>query len=285
MRRERSGYPGPWQAQFEDLVTTVAWRGTAGIRARSGRSGGDAASQSPATDYRRPPTCSTSARSTTSPPSGSTGSRSASTRADTCRSSSMSPTALLRRPQRAGRPGGRSRQRRRLPARVHLRRNPARQAELVRPDRRNLAERVSRSAGPHAPHPAPGHARCAGRAGAGGRQRSTARPTVRWALAQRHRSARAGAARTACVARDRQGRRAADTMPVPEPMLWDTTVRRTCTSFRPSLLDGTDDRAEPLDSVDRFGMRTIATSPTGQLLLNGGCSTCAARSTRTTTPI
>jgi hypothetical protein len=59
------------------------------------------------------------------------------------------------------------------------------------------------------------------------------------------------------------------TIPVPEPMLWDTTVPNLY-ELQAVLLDSTDDRAEPLDQLGtRFGMRTIATSPTGHLLLNG----------------
>jgi glycosyl hydrolase family 2 len=58
-------------------------------------------------------------------------------------------------------------------------------------------------------------------------------------------------------------------IPVPEPMLWDTTVPNLY-ELQAVLLDGTDDRAEVLDQVGtRFGMRTIATSSTGHLLLNG----------------
>jgi len=58
-------------------------------------------------------------------------------------------------------------------------------------------------------------------------------------------------------------------VPVPQPMLWDTTVPNLY-ELQAVLLDSTDDRAEPLDQVGtRFGMRTIATSPTGHLLLNG----------------
>ncbi|HZI75869.1 MAG TPA: hypothetical protein VFD73_17955, partial [Gemmatimonadales bacterium] len=58
-------------------------------------------------------------------------------------------------------------------------------------------------------------------------------------------------------------------IPVPEPMLWDTTVPNLY-ELQAVLLDGTDDRAEVLDQLGtRFGMRTIATSSTGHLLLNG----------------
>jgi hypothetical protein len=59
------------------------------------------------------------------------------------------------------------------------------------------------------------------------------------------------------------------TIPVPEPMLWDTTAPNLY-DLQASLLDGSDDRAEPLDVLSsRFGMRTIGTSPSGHLLLNG----------------
>ena len=59
------------------------------------------------------------------------------------------------------------------------------------------------------------------------------------------------------------------TIPVSEPMLWDTTTPNLY-ELQALLLDGSDDRAEPLDQLGtRFGMRTIATSSTGHLLLNG----------------
>jgi hypothetical protein len=59
------------------------------------------------------------------------------------------------------------------------------------------------------------------------------------------------------------------TIPVPDPMLWDTTVPNLY-DLQGLLLDSTDDRAEPVDQLaTRFGMRTIATSSTGHLLLNG----------------
>ena len=59
------------------------------------------------------------------------------------------------------------------------------------------------------------------------------------------------------------------TIPIPEPMLWDTTVPNLY-DLQAVLLDSSDDRAEPLDQLTtRFGMRTIATSSTGHLLLNG----------------
>jgi beta-galactosidase/beta-glucuronidase len=59
------------------------------------------------------------------------------------------------------------------------------------------------------------------------------------------------------------------TVPVPEPMLWDTTTPNLY-ELQAVLLDGNDDRAEPLDTLSsKFGMRTIATSPSGHLLLNG----------------
>jgi beta-galactosidase/beta-glucuronidase len=57
-------------------------------------------------------------------------------------------------------------------------------------------------------------------------------------------------------------------IPVPDPMLWDTTVPNLY-ELQAVLLDSSDDRAEPLDELGtRFGMRTIATSSTGHLLLN-----------------
>ena len=59
------------------------------------------------------------------------------------------------------------------------------------------------------------------------------------------------------------------TIPVPEPVLWNT-VTPNLYQLQAALLDGNDDRAEPLDTLStHFGMRTIATSPTGHLLLNG----------------
>jgi hypothetical protein len=59
------------------------------------------------------------------------------------------------------------------------------------------------------------------------------------------------------------------TIPVPEPMLWNT-VTPNLYQLQAALLDGNDDRAELLDTLStHFGMRTIATSPTGHLLLNG----------------
>ena len=59
------------------------------------------------------------------------------------------------------------------------------------------------------------------------------------------------------------------TVPVPDPMLWDTTVPNLY-ELQAVLLDSNDDRAEPVDQLGtRFGMRTIATSSTGHLLLNG----------------
>jgi len=59
------------------------------------------------------------------------------------------------------------------------------------------------------------------------------------------------------------------TIPIPDPMLWDTTVPNLY-DLQAVLLDGSDDRAGPLDQLStRFGMRTIATSSTGHLLLNG----------------
>ena len=59
------------------------------------------------------------------------------------------------------------------------------------------------------------------------------------------------------------------TIPVPEPMLWDTT-HPNLYGLQAVLLDGSDDRAQPGDTLaTNFGMRTIATSHTGHLLLNG----------------
>jgi hypothetical protein len=59
------------------------------------------------------------------------------------------------------------------------------------------------------------------------------------------------------------------TVPIADPMLWDTTTPNLY-ELQATLLDGSDDRAEPLDQLGtRFGMRTIATSSTGHLLLNG----------------
>ena len=40
------------------------------------------------------------------------------------------------------------------------------------------------------------------------------------------------------------------TIPIPEPMLWDTTTPHLY-ELQASLLDGTDDRAEPLDVYSR----------------------------------
>ena len=58
-------------------------------------------------------------------------------------------------------------------------------------------------------------------------------------------------------------------VPIPEPMLWDTTDPNLY-MVEASLLDGSDDRAEPLDVLSSsFGMRTIGTSSSGHLLLNG----------------
>jgi glycosyl hydrolase family 2 len=59
------------------------------------------------------------------------------------------------------------------------------------------------------------------------------------------------------------------TIPIPEPMLWDTTTPNLY-EVQASLLDGSDDRAQALDVYSaRFGMRTIGTSSSGHLLLNG----------------
>jgi hypothetical protein len=58
-------------------------------------------------------------------------------------------------------------------------------------------------------------------------------------------------------------------LPIPEPTLWDTTDPNLY-ELQASLLDGSDDRASTLDLLSsRFGMRTIGTSPSGHLLLNG----------------
>ncbi|HJR15928.1 MAG TPA: glycoside hydrolase family 2 TIM barrel-domain containing protein, partial [Gemmatimonadales bacterium] len=58
-------------------------------------------------------------------------------------------------------------------------------------------------------------------------------------------------------------------IPIPEPMLWNT-VTPNLYQLQGVLLDGSDDRAQPLDTLStHFGMRTIATSSTGHLLLNG----------------
>ena len=58
-------------------------------------------------------------------------------------------------------------------------------------------------------------------------------------------------------------------IPIPEPMLWDTSTPNLY-QLQAVLLDGSDDRAQPLDTISsQFGMRTIATSPSGHLLLNG----------------
>jgi hypothetical protein len=59
------------------------------------------------------------------------------------------------------------------------------------------------------------------------------------------------------------------TIPVPEPQLWDTTEPNLY-ELQALLLDGSDDRAQTLDTLgSTFGMRTIGTSPSGHLLLNG----------------
>jgi len=59
------------------------------------------------------------------------------------------------------------------------------------------------------------------------------------------------------------------TVPIPAPMLWDTTTPHLY-QVEAVLLDGSDDRARALDQLGtQFGMRTIATSSTGHLLLNG----------------
>jgi hypothetical protein len=59
------------------------------------------------------------------------------------------------------------------------------------------------------------------------------------------------------------------TIPVPEPRLWDTT-NPNLYQLQGVLLDGSNDRAQTLDTLSsQFGMRTIATSPSGHLLLNG----------------
>ena len=59
------------------------------------------------------------------------------------------------------------------------------------------------------------------------------------------------------------------TIPVSEPMLWDTTAPNLY-DLQATLLDGSDDRANPLDQFSsKFGMRSIGTSSSGHLLLNG----------------
>jgi hypothetical protein len=59
------------------------------------------------------------------------------------------------------------------------------------------------------------------------------------------------------------------TLPIPEPMYWDTTEPNLY-QLQACLLDATDDRANTLDMCgSRFGMRTIGTSSSGHLLLNG----------------
>jgi hypothetical protein len=58
-------------------------------------------------------------------------------------------------------------------------------------------------------------------------------------------------------------------IPVPEPMLWDTTDPNLY-DLQASLLDGSDDRGNAIDVFSsKFGMRTIGTSSSGHLLLNG----------------
>ncbi|CAN5813047.1 hypothetical protein BH24GEM1_BH24GEM1_11790 [soil metagenome] len=58
------------------------------------------------------------------------------------------------------------------------------------------------------------------------------------------------------------------TVPVPEPMLWDTLTPRLY-ELEAVLLEG-GDSWKPLDAcATKFGMRTIGTSSTGNLLLNG----------------
>ncbi|HUR95414.1 MAG TPA: glycoside hydrolase family 2 TIM barrel-domain containing protein [Gemmatimonadales bacterium] len=57
-------------------------------------------------------------------------------------------------------------------------------------------------------------------------------------------------------------------VPVPSPMLWDTTVPHLY-RLEAELL-GAGETSEVRDAVEtKFGMRTIATSPSGHLLLNG----------------
>lgn len=59
------------------------------------------------------------------------------------------------------------------------------------------------------------------------------------------------------------------TFPVPEPMLWDTSTPNLY-ELDAVLLEEEGDAWRPLDAAStKFGMRTIATSPTGNLLLNG----------------
>ena len=58
-------------------------------------------------------------------------------------------------------------------------------------------------------------------------------------------------------------------LPQPDPMLWDTEAPNIY-DLQAELLSDADDQAEPLDrQATHFGMRTIATSSTGHLLLNG----------------
>lgn len=58
-------------------------------------------------------------------------------------------------------------------------------------------------------------------------------------------------------------------LPVPEPALWDTDTPNLYT-LEVALLDADDAQGAALDlASSTFGMRTIATSPSGHLLLNG----------------
>ncbi|MBA3345502.1 MAG: glycoside hydrolase family 2, partial [Gemmatimonadales bacterium] len=58
-------------------------------------------------------------------------------------------------------------------------------------------------------------------------------------------------------------------LPQPDPMLWDTEAPNLY-DLQAELVSDADDQVEPLDShATHFGMRTIATSSTGHLLLNG----------------
>ena len=75
------------------------------------------------------------------------------------------------------------------------------------------------------------------------------------------------------------------TVPVPEPMLWDTTTPNLY-QLQAVLLDGSDDRSQPLDTLSaQFGMRTIATSSAGTSCSTARCCISVARWIRTTTPI
>jgi hypothetical protein len=58
-------------------------------------------------------------------------------------------------------------------------------------------------------------------------------------------------------------------LPVPEPMLWDTETPNLY-QIEAALIPDGEDMVEPLDTLGAvFGMRTITTNATGHLLLNG----------------